>query len=1124
MKKKCNSSSLMKIRLRKTLLAMKFLCFFFLLSVSVSAASYSQNAKFTISLNNVALTEVFSTIRANSEFTFIYNVDDVRNFRIKSINVHEATIQEILDEVLRNTGFVYKIEDHVVVIQPQDMKEKKKSVRVKGWVNDKSKQPLPGVTVRMVGVSLGTATNAQGWFAIDLPVEKGTLEFSFVGYKKKQIDFTEKTDTLRIVLEEDFQQVEEVVVTGIFNKPKESFTGAVTSVTKEDLKVNFSRNLIQTLANIDASLLIVQNNEMGSDPNTLPEIQLRGASTMLDISDLENQKKRPEYNQPLFIMDGFEVDLERVMDLNQNDIENITILKDASATSLYGSRGANGVIVITTTLANAGSLTVSYEGRLNLQIPDFSTYDNLMTASEKFETEKLYGVWNNLNSYLSSGQKMEDAYKELEAAIADGVNYDWLKVPTRTGVGQNHVLRFMGSQENWNYMLSLAYDDTQGAMKKSDRKNFNGTMQLGYHKNKWNVRQSLAVGINKSQDSPYGQFYYYVQMNRYWEPYDENGKPVDYFYHPLSTHGPIDNPLYDYAVGKWNKTKYTNLRSNTIIDFTFSENLKASATLGLNRKSKTSDTFTPPEHKYFQYVTEIEKKGSFARRESEETMWQVRLALNYNNIFSEKHMVTLGVSAELSETISDDVDWSATGYISSNVSHPGMSMSYPSTGGTSGSESTVRRASLIASANYYYDQRYFVDLSINYNGASSFGENNRFQYFYSLGAGWVVSNETFVKEHLPFINEMRFRYSFGVTGNMFVSPEKSLEVFNRNSSSTYLGGIAWTLSQFANSDLEQQNTYQHNAGLDVGLFNSRVSISLNYYNFLTNNTLTDMNLPISHGFDRVAGNVGKIRNEGLDGNVRVGLYRNTEKKIDWTLNASFSKRKNVVVKLSEGFKERISMHNKGMSTNTDLVRYQEGRSLEAIYGLRTVGVDPTSGQRVFLKKDGLTTTLEQNADDLVYLGDRQPKLNGTFSTSFFYGGFNMTIGFGVKWGGKSVNQTEMTKGENASLTYNLDRRMTKYSWKQVGDQARYKNKYGDYGNLSTYICDAFIHKDNVFSCNNINLSYTFSQDWFKRATRLQSLSISASLSDIFYFSTIKRERGTSYPFSINPNFSISCTF
>ena len=1124
MEKKCNSSSFMQIRLRKPLLTMKFLCFFFLLSVSVSAASYSQNAKFTISLNDVALTEVFSTIRANSEFTFIYNMDDVRNIRVKSLNVHDASIREILDAVLQNTGFIAKIEDRVIVIQPQEMKEEKKSVRVKGWVHDKGKQPLPGLTVRMVGVSLGTATNAQGWFAIDLPVEKGTLEFSFVGYKKKQINFTDKTDTLRIVLEEDFQQVEEVVVTGIFNKPKESFTGAVTSVTKEDLKANFSRNLIQTLANIDASLLIVQNNEMGSDPNTLPEIQLRGVSTMLDLSDLETHTRRPEYNQPLFIMDGFEVDLERVMDLNQNDIESITILKDASATSLYGSRGANGVIVITTTLANAGALTVSYEGRLNLQIPDLGTYDNLMTASEKFEMEKIYGVWDRLESYLPNGQSYQDAYNEIEDAIAKGVNYNWLKVPTRTGVGQFHSLRFMGSQENWNYMLSLSYDDTKGVMKESERKNFNGTMQLGYRKDKWNVRQSLAVGFNRNQNSPYGEFSSYVQMNRYWVPYEKDGKPVEEYYHPSSSYGPIENPLYDHTVGVWNKTKYTNLRSNTAVDFTINEHLKAQATFGLNYKNTRYDGFTPPEHKDFQYITEIERKGSFGRREGEETMWQIRLMLNYNNIFSEKHMITLGLNGELSETIADDVNWSATGYISSNVSHPGMSMSYPSSGGTNGSESTVRRASLIATANYYYDQRYFVDFSVNYNGGSSFGKNNRFQYFYSLGAGWAVSNEMFVKEHLPFVNEMRFRYSFGVTGNMFVGPEVSMEVFQRNSSYVYLGGIAWTLGQFANPNLEQQNTFQHNAGLDLKLFNSRIEFSLNYYNYLTNNTLTDMNLPISHGFERIMGNVGKIRNEGWDGNVGVQLYRDTEKRINWRLFASFSRRKNTLVKLSEGYKKRVSGYNAGMSNQEDILKYREGYSLDAIYGLRTVGVDPTSGQRIFLKADGVTTTLEQDSDDLVYLGDRQPKLNGTFGTSFYYGGFSVTVGFGVKWGGKAVNFTELSKGENASTLYNMDRRMMKHSWQQVGDQARYKNKHGDYAGLSTYTCDAFVHKDNVFSCNNINLSYSFSQNWFKRATGLESLSISASLSDIFYISTIERERGTAYPFSVNPNFSISCTF
>ncbi len=370
MKKKCNSGGLMKIRLRKTLLVMKFLCFFFLLSVSVSAASYSQNARFTLALENVALTDVFSTIRKSSEFTFIYNMDDVRNIRVKSINVHEATIQEILDEVLRNTGFVYQIEDYVIVIQPQETKEEKKSLRLKGWVRDKKKEPLPGVTVRMVGVSLGTATNAQGWFAIDLPVTKGEVEFSFVGYKKQKIAFTEKTDTLQIVMEEDMHQVDEVVVTGIFNKPKESFTGAVTAISKEDIKMHYSRNILQTLANIDPSLRIMQDNKNGSNPNVLPEIQLRGASSILDITDLENQTSRPEYNRPLFIMDGFEVDMERVMDLNENEIESITVLKDAGATSIYGSRGANGVIVITTMNFHPGKLKIMYEGRVNVQIPD----------------------------------------------------------------------------------------------------------------------------------------------------------------------------------------------------------------------------------------------------------------------------------------------------------------------------------------------------------------------------------------------------------------------------------------------------------------------------------------------------------------------------------------------------------------------------------------------------------------------------------------------------------------------------------------------------------------------------------------------------------------------------------
>ena len=1119
MKKKCNSGGLMKIRLRKTLLVMKFLCFFFLLSVSVSAASYSQNARFTLTLENVALTDVFSTIRKSSEFTFIYNMDDVRNIRVKSINVHEATIEEILNEVLRNTGFVYKIEDHVVVIQPRDTKEEKKSVRIKGWVHDKSKQPLPGVTVRMVGISLGTATNTQGWFAIDLPVTKGELEFSFVGYKKQKIAFTEKTDTLRIVMEEDFQQVEEVVVTGIFNKPKESFTGAVVAVTKDDIKANYSRNVLQTLANIDPSLRIVQNNKMGSDPNTLPEIRLRGVSTMLTAEELKSQESgRPDYNRPLFIMDGFEVDLERVMDMNENEIENITILKDASATSMYGARGANGVIVITTNRYTAGNLRIMYQGRVNIQIPSLGTYDNLMSASEKFELEKEYGLWES--------DLYKELYDEIETNIANGLNYNWLKVPTRTGVGQNHILQVSGGQESWNYSLDLNYQSTRGAMKDSERNNFNGTMSLGYRKDKWNIWQSLSIGVNSNQDSPYGQFSNYVNMNRYWKPYGEDGKPVEYYYHPNGGFNyPIDNPLYDKSVGVWTKTKYYSTRSNTRVKYNFTERFYTEVSFGISRKETKGDSYYPPSHKKFDTVTELEQKGSFTRGERENIEWQVRGTLYYTNTFKDKHMFSTGFSTELSESTEDNANWTAVGFMADNIDHPGMSLAYPQNGHVFGDKSVTRRASFSYIANYYYDQRYFVDGSITYNGASSFGKNSRFSPYYSIGGGWLMNNESFIQNNLPFINELRLRYSFGVVGNSSLAPQDYMEVFNRNPQDLYLGGICWTLNGFANPNLKQQNTIQHNVGVDLGLFNDRISIQFNYYNFLTNNTLTDMNLPISHGFNAVRGNIGKIRNEGFEWYLNFVLLNNEAKGIRWNLNANITRLRNTIVELSEGFKESIKGQFREIGTATDAIKYQEGKSMDAIYGLRSVGIDPTSGQRVFLKADGVTTTLEQNPDDLVYLGDSQPKINSTFNTSFTWKGLSVIVGFGVKWGGKQINYTELNKGENVSLSSNLDRRLLKYGWKHIGDQARYKNQWGTTSrDIATMVCSDFVHKDNVFSCNNVNVHYSFPKEWLKKVIGLESLSISADLSDIFYFSTIERERGTSYPFSINPNFSISCTF
>lgn len=1109
MKKKCNSGGLMKIRLRKTLLVMKFLCFFFLLSVSVSAASYSQNARFTLTLENVALTDVFSTIRKSSEFTFIYNMDDVRNIRVKSINVHEATIQEILDEVLRNTGFVYQIEDYVIVIQPQETKEEKKSLRLKGWVRDKKKEPLPGVTVRMVGVSLGTATNAQGWFAIDLPVTKGEVEFSFVGYKKQKITFTEKTDTLQIVMEEDFQQVEEVVVTGIFNKPKESFTGAVTTISQEEIRTHYSRNLIQTLASLDPSLRIIQNNAQGSNPNALPELQLRGASTLLSADDIRDQKSNYELNQPLFIMDGFEVTLERVMDLNDNEIESITILKDASATALYGSRGANGVIVITSLRPKAGKISVTYSGKVKVEIPDLSSYDNLTNAREKLELERVYGVWDD--------SSLQELYQSLKDVVDSGVNYNWAKEPLRTGVGQQHILNIMGGVEAWRFRFDLFYDETIGVMKGSDRTNFNGSMEIDYVHGKWNVRQLLTIGLNTSEDSPYGQFSDYVRMNRYWEPYDENGELIEQYYHPNAT-ALIDNPMYNKEIGCWNESKYTSLRSTTQARFDISEAFQITAMLGLTKKMGTQDSFIPPTHKYYDSEENIEQKGSYGRGEKTESLWETRWALNYAKTFNEKHMLTVGIAGEMSETKYDNVSWSATGFLTSDIDHLATSLGYPSTGGTYGSESTSRRVSLSGFCNYYYDTRYFIDLTYRLDGGSSFGKNSRFSSFYALGVGWTLSKEEFIIEHLPFISNWQFRYSYGVSGNMAFSPEQSMEVFNRETNYTYNGGVGVKMATFANPNLKQQNTFQHNVGMNLSLFKDRITFNLNYYRKLTDNTLTDIYIPASHGFTTVKGNVGEVRNEGYDGSISFNVLRS--EKFNWNLSGSFSHNKETLVKLAEGFKNSLKYYDTSMGSATTYLRYREGHSMTAVYGLRTIGVDPLSGQRVFLTKDG-EMTMYQNGKDLVYLGDSQPKVNGSIHTTISYGGLSVSLGFGLQWGGVAENFTELNKRENLNLTYNVDRQVLKDGWKKAGDEALYKRQ-GAYV-VNTYGCDMFIHKNNIFNLNSINVRYNFPRKLIKKLG-MEMLSISTDLTDIFYFSTIHRERGTSYPYSINPNLSISCSF
>lgn len=1102
-------------RLWKICLIMKFLVLIlFVSTLQLSASVYSQEARVTVHLENASFEDVVKVLENATDFTFLYRDHQVG--RIKNLNLQytDVDIKEVLNACLKGSGLTYRLVDNTIVIQPVPMSsgDTLSKITMKGIVKDVKGEVLPGVTIRVKGTTMGFVTNVKGEFDFDLPKRDNlVLIFSFVGYKRQEVAVKDTKKTLSVVLEEELQAVEEVVVTGIFNKPKESFTGAVTAVTKEELRANFSRNLLQTLSNLEPSLRILQNNEAGSNPNVLPELQLRGSSTLSSVSDLQ-QESRAELNTPLFILDGFEISLERVMDLNQNEVESITVLKDAGATALYGSRGANGVIVITSTRPAAGKLRVSYRGDVKVEIPDLSSY-NVASAAEKLQLEKDYGIWDDA--------RLQDAYQELKEKVDRGENYDWIDIPVRTGIGQRHMLGFTGGSDEWRIRFDLSYDATIGAMKGSDRKNLNGTLAVDYTQDKWFITQSFSIGTNNSANSPYGSFDQYVQMNRYWSPYDENGKPIDYYDHPLGSS--VRNPLYDKSVGCWNKSKYTVLRSNTSFRYEILPGFRITSSFGITRKMDTKDLFKVPSHRDF-YGYETSQKGRYTRQELTEDSWQVRAGVNYTNTFNDKHMLTVNFSAEIAEQKREQVSWAATGFINDDMDHLGTSIGYPSRGGTSGSDFASRRISINSSVNYYYDLRYFLDVTYSMNGASSFGKDSRWGGFYSLGAGWTISNESFIKDHWGFINNLKLRYSYGVSGNMGFSPSDAMTTYFLDVQQTYLSEFGAQISKFANPNLKWQNTYQHNLGLDAGLFNNRLSFGFNYFHKITNNTVTDIMLPISHGFETFKGNVGKIKNIGYDLSISTYLIReHAERKMNWSITGKFYRLKNTIVELSPGLKETVKNLIKTMSTAVTYYRYIEGHSMDAIYGLRTLGVDPLSGDRLFLTKDG-QITFQQDPDDMVYLGDRQPKVSGNISTAFSYKGFSLNIGFDVKWGGKAENFTELKKGENLYLLYNVDRRVLTHAWRKPGDQAMYQRYSTGTSRRSTFPCDMFVHKDNVFRCSNINIGYTFPREFVKKYLGMEMLSINAYLSDVFYLSSIERERGTSYPFSINPNFSISCSF
>ena len=1139
MKKNCFYGRGVPFYLKKCLLIMR-LCLFFMLvlQIGVSASGYTQQ-RVSLSMQDVTLEHVLKELKKQTGLRFFYSVEKVRPEQKKVVNIENDVLENALRSVLMGTGLTFTIMNDVVVIKDEvvstaDSLQKRQQL-LKGIVKDKAGEPLPGVTILIEGTTIGCATDIDGKYSLTLPGEvKGVvLVFRFVGMETKKVSMDEVKDKeilqgkkeFVVVLEEQTENLDDVVVTGIFRRSKELATGASVTVTGEQLKMVGNQNILQSLRTLDPSFKIVENNLNGSDPNALPEIEVRGANGIPDLD--ANYKGNP--NQPLFILDGFEVSLQRVVDLDPNRVESISILKDASAAALYGSRSANGVIVIETKAPEIGRLRLSYNGDYAVVMPDLTDYD-LLNAREALELQKDAGHFEGRS--LSNDIEMKEYYNRMLKNVMEGVDTYWLSKPLRTAFEHRHNFELSGGDKVIRYGINFSVRMTPGVMKGSSHNNYMGGVFLQYRKGGLLFKNDLQITANESKNSPYGEFSQYVSLNPYVRPYDGQGRPVKLFddKYPDFLEGSQfnKNPLYNATLHSVDEEKYTDFTNNFSIEWTISEKLTLTGRFSLTKQFTSSDLFYSASHTMFEELgdpinspDEFLRRGkaSFSNGESFSILGD--LNLRYGQSFG-KHNIYAVVGLNASQSKNHDKTVDVEGFPNDNMSSIAFAKQYYKDSRPEATYGIQRLAGILGTFNYSYDRRYLFDFSLKVDGSSNFGSNNRFAPIWSLGAGWNIHNESWM-EKMAAISILKLRCSYGITASQNFAPFQATSMYSYETGRHYAGLIPAWLKGIGNKDLKWQTTHVLNFGLELGFVDSRYMINIDYYQRRTDNLLADVTIATSTGFSSYKENIGETENRGFEATVKAMFIKRPQDQIYWSVNVSAAHNRNRITKISNFMKKRneeVIKKAEEENQSAPVILYEEGRSLTDIYAVRSLGIDPATGNELYLTKQGLTT-FTYNSFDQVAVGNTRPDLEGIIGTSLTYKNLTFSANFRYKIGGQIYNSTLVDRVENADLYGNVDRRIYDDRWRKEGDQSLYKSIFDK---TTTRPTSRFVQDENVFTCESVSLGYDIKHKGILRTLGMERLRVNAYMNDIMRLSTVRQERGINYPFANRIAFSLSATF
>lgn len=1145
-----NKNVHLKIKRQKNKL---FSSFIFLLSVTlcvdsnnVLASSGSnvtleqimQQKKISLKAQNKTAKFILSEIEKSTGIGYVIK-DDNNDPALKnlSINVSNVTVEQALKTLFANTGFSYKIDGNIIVIAKikavVSENRNATTINVKGKVTSTDeRQPVVGATLIVLGTSNGAITSDNGEFLLTL--KKGdSVEVSFMGYESQVVKVENENDLI-ISLRKDVMHLDEVVVTGYNRVKRSSYTGNAVTVTRDQLMKASKSNVISALQSFDPSFRIKENNQWGSDPNALPEVYIRGESGIgakqLDRSDLSKSNLIDNPNLPTFIMDGFEISVQKLYDYDPNRIESITILKDAAATALYGSRAANGVVVITTVAPKPGKINVSYSFTGEITGPDLSGYD-LMNAPEKLEAERLAGSYVHNDRSINSQYELYQLYNRKLENVLEGVDNYWLSKPLKSVFNHKHSVYIDGGSDNLRFGLDLSYTNQDGVMKGSARDRLGAGFKMSYHYKGFSVENHVSFSQSKSKESPFGSFSQYAEAQPYNKYMDDEGNYLsglpawDRIVYPTM----IVNPLYESQLSSFDRSLNEDITNNLSIMWNIGKDFLFRGQLSLRKDMGNSEKFIDPLSNKLTRTTEgqyVYDTGQLTNIMTDGFNLESTASLSYNKNVG-KSSINVLAGMNLRDRTSSSVQEIFVGFPSGSLNSPNYAQRIKDK--PSYDESTNRLVGFMGSLNYSLDNIYLLDASVRLDGSSAFGSNKRFAPFWSFGVGVNLHNYKFMKDN-KVVNHLKIRGSYGQTGKANFPAYTARTSYISITDEWYKTGYGSVLQALGNKDLSWETTDTIDIGGEIGFLNNLIYMSGSYYNKKTRDLINDVTIPSSTGFTTYKNNIGEILNEGFELDLRITALRTKSHQL--IINANMAHNKNTILKISESLKAyNDAVIKKFVDANqykddmtAPFIQYTEGGSLNSIWGNMSEGINPATGEEVFVTPSG-TLIDSWIASNQQVLGNTDPKGQGSIGLNYSYKRFSVFISMRYEFGGQRYNTTLVDKVENIDIyNQNADRRVLTDRWTKPGDVAKYRSIIANGGGRTlTRPTSRFVQNYNELSLSSFNVSYDL-PDKILKPLHLSLVRVELGMNDMFNLSSVKQERGISYPFARTFNFSVKATF